>query len=199
MSRRRKQWLQELVTRGIIKAVAPDTYETYPHENQPASVLTPSQPSKLIAQRIARSAKGGEAYITVRQYFREVAKHAERLCRVIPNVPEVSTAYRCSSYRCIPLLPSGEWARQAALQLPHFEEVLIEQLHVQVGWPERVAAPIVDSLHSGETSITEESNRIIQRLHQEPSQEAQGGQCSSGPSRSVPWTLGLRGPQAPSG
>ena len=38
-----------------------------------------------------------------------------------------------------------------------------------------------------------------QRLHQEPSQGAQGGQCSSGPSRSVPWTLGLREPQAPSG
>ena len=168
MSRRRKQWLQELATRGIIKAVAPDTYETYPRSGEPISVLTPRQPSKFIAQRIARSAKGGEACITVGQYFREVAKHAERLCRVMPNVPEVLTAYRCTSYLLIPLLPSGEWARQAALQLPHFEEVLIEQLHITVGWPERVAAPIVDSLHSEEGSITEEANRIVRRLHQWP-------------------------------
>lgn len=38
-----------------------------------------------------------------------------------------------------------------------------------------------------------------QRLHQELSQGAQGGHCSSGSSHSVPWTLSLRGPQAPSG
>ena len=137
-------WLQELSARGVIQPTGPDRFSTYPRPGQDPSTLTPTMSRKLIAQKVARSAKGNIARMSTKRYAQRAAHKAKQLGRVPSSSPALTEAYAAEPGYVIPTAPGDRWAYNEAVRMRHVEEVALDGLVIQLGWPTAVAASITD-------------------------------------------------------
>lgn len=140
-------WLQELSARGVIQPTGPDRFSTYPRPGQEPSTLTPTMSRKLIAQKVARSAKGNIARMSTKRYSQRAAHKARQLGRVPHSSLILTEAYLAEPGYVIPAAPGDRWAYNEAISMRHVEEVALDGLAIQLGWPTAVAASITDCQH----------------------------------------------------
>lgn len=140
-------WLQELSARGLIQPTGAERFSTYPRPGQEPSTLTPTMSRKLIAQRLARSAKGNIARMTTKRYCQRAAHKAKQLGRVPSSSPAMTEAYLAEPGYAIPTAPGDRWAYNEAVRMRHVEEVALDGLVIQLGWSTAVAASITDCRH----------------------------------------------------
>lgn len=136
-------WLQGLSARGLIQPTGSDRFSTYPRPGQEPSTLTPAMSRKLIAQKVARSAKGNIARMSTKRYRQRAAHRAKQLGRV-PSSRILTEAYLSEPGYVIPEAPGDRWAYNEATRMRHVEEVALDGLVVQLGWTTAVAASITD-------------------------------------------------------
>lgn len=137
-------WLQELSARDLIQPTGPERFSTYPRPGQEPSTLTPTMSRKLIAQRVARSAKDNIARIAAKRYRQRAAHKAKQLGRVPHRSRILTEACLAEPGYVIPAAPGDRWAYNEAIRMRHVEEVALEELVVQLGWTTAVAASITD-------------------------------------------------------
>ena len=137
-------WLQELSARGLIEPTGHERFSTYPRPGQDPNTLTPAMSRKLIAQRVARSAKGNIARMSTKRYCQRAAHKAKQLGRVPSSSPALTEAYAAEPGYVIPTAPGDRWAYNEAVRMRHVEEVALDGLVVQLGWTTAVAASITD-------------------------------------------------------
>lgn len=137
-------WLQELSARGLIQPTGAERFSTYPRPGQEPSTLTPTMSRKLIAQKVARSAKGNIARMATKRYRQRAAHKARQLGRVPHSSRILTEAYLSEPGYVIPAAPGDRWAYNEALRMRHVEEVALDGLVVQLGWTTAVAASITD-------------------------------------------------------
>lgn len=137
-------WLQELSARGLIQPTGAKRFSTYPRPGQEPSTVTPAMSRKLIAQRVARSAKGNIARMSTKRYAQRAARKAKQLGRVPSSSPALTEAYAAEPGYVIPTAPGDRWAYNEAVRMRHVEEVALDGLVVQLGWTTAVAASITD-------------------------------------------------------
>lgn len=137
-------WLQELSARGLIQPTGAERFSTYPRPGQEPSTVTPAMSRKLIAQRVARSAKGNIARMATKRYCQQAIHKAKQLGRVPSGSRILTEAYLAEPGYVIPTAPSDRWAYSEAIRMKHIEEVALEELVVQLGWATAVAASITD-------------------------------------------------------
>ena len=161
-----RAWLQELSARGLIQPTDPDRFSTYPRPGQEPSTLTPTMSRKLIAQRVARSAKGNIARMTTKRY-RQRAAHKARLLGRVPSSSRILTeAYLSEPGYVIPAAPGDRWAYNEALRMRHVEEVALAGLVSQLGWTTAVAASITDCRHDEGLDTFDLLKGMITRVEQ---------------------------------
>ena len=159
-------WLQELSARGLIQPTGAERFSTYPRPGQEPNTLTPAMSRKLIAQRVARSAKGNIARMTTKRYRQRAAHKAKQLGRV-PNSSRILTeAYAAEPGYVIPAAPGDRWAYNEAIRMRHVEEVALDGLVVQLGWTTAVAASITDSQHDEGLDTFELLKGMVTRVEQ---------------------------------
>nr|DAS44369.1 MAG TPA: hypothetical protein [Caudoviricetes sp.] len=159
-------WLQELSARGLIQPTGAERFSTYPRPGQEPSTLTPAMSRKLIAQRLARSAKGNIARMATKRYRQRAAHKAKQLGRV-PHSPRILTeAYLAEPGYVIPAAPGDRWAYNEAVRMRHVEEVALDGLAVQLGWTTAVAASITDSRHDEGLDTFELLKGMVTRVEQ---------------------------------
>lgn len=137
-------WLQELSTRGLIQPTGAERFSTYPRPGQEPRTLTPAMSRKLIAQRVARSAKGNIARMPTKRYRQRAANKAKQLGRVPSSSRILTEAYLSEPGYVIPAAPGDRWAYNEAIRMRHVEELALEELITQLGWATAVAASITD-------------------------------------------------------
>lgn len=137
-------WLQELSARGLIHPTGPDRFGTYPRPGQETNTLTPAMSRKLIAQKVARSAKGNIARMSAKRYSQRATQKAKQLGRVPSSSLAMTEAYAAEPGYVIPTAPGDRWAYNEAVRMRHVEEVALDRLVVQLGWTTAVAASITD-------------------------------------------------------
>ena len=137
-------WLQELSARGLVRPTGAERFSTYPRPGQEPNTLTPAMSRKLIAQKLARSAKGNIARMATKRYCQRAAHTAKQLGRVPSSPPALTEAYAAEPGYVIPTAPGDRWAYNEAVRMRHVEEVAIDGLVVQLGWTTAVAASITD-------------------------------------------------------
>lgn len=137
-------WLQELSTRGLIQPTGAERFSTYPRPGQEPRTLTPAMSRKLIAQRVARSAKGNIARMPTKRYRQRAANKAKQLGRVPSSSRILTEAYLSEPGYVIPAAPGDRWAYNDAIRMRHVEELALEELITQLGWATAVAASITD-------------------------------------------------------
>ena len=140
-------WLQELSARGLIQPTGSERFSTYPQLGQEPNTLTPAMSRTLIAQKVARSAKGNIARMTTKRYCQRAAHKARQLGRVPSSSLALTEAYLAEPGYVIPMAPGGRWAYNEAVRMRHVEEVALDGLAVQLGWTTAVAASITDCKH----------------------------------------------------
>nr|DAU00239.1 MAG TPA: hypothetical protein [Caudoviricetes sp.] len=140
-------WLQELSARGLIQPTGPKRFSTYPRPGQEPSTLTSTMPRKLIAQKLARSAKGNIARMATKRFCQRAAHKARQLGRVPSSSPALTEAYLAEPGYVIPIAPGDRWAYNEAVRMRHVEEVALDGLVIQLGWTTAVAASITDCNH----------------------------------------------------
>lgn len=159
-------WLQELSARGLIQPTGEERFSTYPRPGQEPNTLTPAMPRKLIAQRVARSAKGNIARMSTKRYAQRAAHKAKQLGRVPSSSPALTEAYAAESGYVIPTAPGDRWAYNEAVRMRHVEEVALDGLVVQLGWATAVAASITDCRHDEGLDTFDLLKGMITRVEQ---------------------------------
>ena len=159
-------WLQELSAKGLILPTGPDRFSTYPRPGQEPSTLTPTMSRKLIAQRLARSAKGNIARIPTKRYRQRAAHKAKQLGRVPHSSRILTEAYLSEPGYVIPAAPGDRWAHNEAIRMSHVEEVALDGLAIQLGWATAVAASITDCQHSEDLDTFDLLKGMIARVEQ---------------------------------
>lgn len=142
-----RAWLQELSARGMIQPTGHDRFSTYPRPGQEPSTLTPAMSRKLVAQKLARSAKGDAALMSTKRYVQRATRKAKLLGRVPSSSPALTEAYAAEPGYVIPTAPGDRWAYNEAIRMRHVEEVALDELVIKLGWPTAVAASITDCRH----------------------------------------------------
>lgn len=140
-------WLQELSARGLIQPTGAERFSTYPRPGQEPNTLTPAMSRKLIAQKVARSAKGNIARMNTERYSQRTAHKAKQLGRVPSRSLAMTEAYLSEPGYVIPTAPGDRWAYNEAVRMRHVEEVALDGLVIQLGWTTAVAASITDCRH----------------------------------------------------
>lgn len=141
-------WLQELSARGVIRPTGAELFSTYPIPGSEPNTLTPTMSRKLIAQKVARSAKGNIARMSKKRYSQRAVHKAKQLGRVPSSSLALTEAYLAEPGYVIPTAPGDRWARSEAVRMRHVEEVALDGLVVQLGWTTAVAASITDCKHN---------------------------------------------------
>lgn len=159
-------WLQELSARGVIQPTGPDRFSTYPRPGQEPSTVTPAMSRKLIAQKVARSAKGNIARMSTKRYAQRAAHKAKQLGRVPSSSPALTEAYAAEPGYVIPTAPGDRWAYNEAVRMGHVEEVALDGLVIQLGWTTAVAASITDSQHDEGLDTFDLLKGMIARVEQ---------------------------------
>lgn len=159
-------WLQELSAKGLIQPTGSDRFSTYPRPGQEPSTLTPALSRKLIAQRVARSAKGNIARMATKRYRQRASHKAKQLGRVPSGSRILTEAYLAEPGYVIPAAPSDRWAYNEAIRMKHIEEVALEELVVQLGWTAAVAASITDCQHDEGLDTFDLLKAMIARVKQ---------------------------------
>lgn len=159
-------WLQELSARGLIQPTGAERFSTYPRPGQEPSTVTPAMSRKLIAQRLARSAKGDIARMPTKRYRQRAAHRAKQLGRVPSSSPALTEAYAAEPGYVIPTAPGDRWAYNEAILMRHVEEVALDGLVVQLGWATAVAASITDSQHDEGLDTFDLLKGMIARVEQ---------------------------------
>jgi len=159
-------WLQELSARGLIQPTGAERFSTYPRPGQEPNTLTPAMSRKLIAQRVARSAKGNIARMATKRYRQRAAHKAKQLGRVPSSSPALTEAYAAEPGYVIPTAPGDRWAYNEALRMRHVEEVALDGLVVQLGWTTAVAASITDCRYDEGLDTFDLLKAMIARVEQ---------------------------------
>lgn len=159
-------WLQELSARGLIQPTGAERFSTYPRPGQEPSTLTPTMSRKLIAQRVARSAKGNIARMATKRYRQRAAHKAKQLGRVPHRSRILTEAYLSEPGYVIPAAPSDRWAYNEAVRMRHVEEVALEGLVTQLRWTDAVAASITDCRHEERLDTFDLLKGMIDRVEQ---------------------------------
>lgn len=159
-------WLQELSARGLIQPTGPDRFSTYPRPGQEPSTLTPTMSRKLIAQKVARSAKGNIARMSTKRYRQRAAHKAKQLGRVPRSSQALTEAYASEPGYVIPTAPGDRWAYNEAVRMRHVEEVALDGLVTQLGWTTAVAASITDCRHDEGLDTFDLLKGMITRVEQ---------------------------------
>lgn len=157
-------WLQELSARGLIQPTGPERFSTYPRLGQEPSTLTPAMSRKLLAQRVARSAKGSIALMTTKRYCQRAAHKARQLGRVPSSSPALTEAYLAEPGYVIPTAPDDRWAYNEAVRMRHVEELALDGLVMQLGWTTAVAASITDGKHDAGLDVFDLLKGMIDRV-----------------------------------
>jgi hypothetical protein len=121
---------------------------------------------KLIAQRVARSAKGNIARMATKRYRQRAAHKAKQLGRVPSSSPALTEAYAAEPGYVIPTAPGDRWAYNEALRMRHVEEVALDGLVVQLGWTTAVAASITDCRYDEGLDTFDLLKAMIARVEQ---------------------------------
>lgn len=161
-------WLQELSARGLIQPTGSDRFSTYPRPGQEPNTLTPAMSRKLIAQRVARSAKGNIARMATKRYRQRAAHKARQLGRVPHSSRILTEAYLSEPGYVIPAAPGDRWAYDEALCMRHVEEVALDGLVVQLGWTTAVAASITDCKYDEGLDTFDLLKGMVARVEQSP-------------------------------
>lgn len=159
-------WLQELSARGLIQPTGAERFSTYPRPGQEPNTLTPAMSRKLIAQRVARSAKGNIARMPTKRYLQRAAHKAKQLGRVPSSSPALTEAYAAEPGYVITTAPGDRWAYNEALRMRHVEEVALDGLVTQLGWATTVAASITDCQHDEGLDTFDLLKGMITRVEQ---------------------------------
>jgi len=159
-------WLQELSAKGLIQPTGSDRFSTYPRPGQEPSTLTPAMSRKLIAQRLARSAKGNIARMGTKRYRQRAAHKAKQLGRVPHSSRILTEAYAAEPGYVIPTAPGDRWAYNEAVRMRHVEEVALDGLVIQLGWTTAVAASITDCSHNDGLGTFDFLKGMIARVEQ---------------------------------
>lgn len=159
-------WLQELSARGLIQPTGAERFSTYPRPGQEPSTLTPAMSRKLIAQRVARSAKGNIARMATKRYRQRAAHKAKQLGRVPSSSRILTEAYLSEPGYVIPAAPGDRWAYNEAIHMRHVEEVALDGLAIQLGWTTAVAASITDCKHDEGLDTFDLLKGMIARVEQ---------------------------------
>lgn len=159
-------WLQELSARGLIQPTGAERFSTYPRPGQEPNTLTPAMSRKLIAQRVARSAKGNIARMPTKRYLQRAAHKAKQLGRVPSSSPALTEAYAAEPGYVITTAPGDRWAYNEALRMRHVEEVALDGLVTQLGWATTVAAGITDCQHDEGLDTFDLLKGMITRVEQ---------------------------------
>lgn len=159
-------WLQELSARGLIQPTGAERFSTYPRPGQEPNTLTPAMSRKLIAQRVARSAKGNIARMATKRYRQRAAHKAKQLGRVPHSSRILTEAYLSEPGYVIPAAPGDRWAYNEAIRMRHIEEVALDGLVVQLGWTTAVAASITDCKHDEGLDTFDLLKGMIARVEQ---------------------------------
>lgn len=159
-------WLQELSARGLIHPTGPDRFGTYPRPGQETNTLTPAMSRKLIAQKVARSAKGNIARMSAKRYSQRATQKAKQLGRVPSSSLAMTEAYLAEPGYVIPTAPGDRWAYNEAVRMRHVEEVALDGLVVQLGWTTAVAASITDCRHDEGLDTFDLLKGMIARIEQ---------------------------------